>query len=260
MSWGSISAPAVSPGTWSVLTTPENVAPCPTGTLSNTQALPHISRILSTSAGKSIFSVSNRHVQQHAGTAPHLADVVHQRREIDVLSVHLIDHDQASEARLASLRKDAPRVDLDARLGIEDNGRRVHPVHGSDRLADEVGITRCVDHLEVLAAVFEMNDLRLDRVLVVFLFRIEVADARSIIHARMRVDRTRPGEKMVDERRLATSAVPANHEIANVLNVRFRHCWDPLLRLPQIVEWFLPVRNGLTGTSARHAMPRVRHP
>ena len=48
------------------------------------------------------------------------------------------------------------------------------------------GITGRVDHLEVLAAVFEMDDLGLDRVLVVLLFRIEVADARSVIHARVR--------------------------------------------------------------------------
>ena len=157
MSWGSISAPLVSAGTLSVLTTPLKLAPCPIGTFS-----------------------------RHAGIAPHLADDVHQRGEIDVLRVHLVDHDHASEARLAGLREHAPRIDFDACLRIDDDDGRVHTVHGSDRLANEVGITRRIDHLKELAAVFEMNHLRLDRVLVVFLFRIEVADAGSVVHARVR--------------------------------------------------------------------------
>ena len=207
ISCGSSSAPCVSAGTLSVLTTPLNPAPCPTGTFSSTQALPHISRI-----------------------------GVHQRREIDVLGVHLVDHDHAAQARLAGFVEHAPRVDFDAGLGIDDDRRRVDPVHGSDRLADEVGVTRRIDHLEVLAAMVEMDDLGLDRVLVVLLFRIEVADAGSVVHTRMSVDRAGLDQHVVDERRLATPAMSTEHKIANVLNVRFRHCWNPLFPLSQMLS------------------------
>ena len=55
---GSTSAPAVSAGGLSVLATPRNSAPWPSGTLNSTHALPNSSWMFSTSVGKSMLSES----------------------------------------------------------------------------------------------------------------------------------------------------------------------------------------------------------
>ncbi len=55
---GSTRAPAVSAGGLSTLATPRKSAPWPSGTLSSRQALPNISWMLSSRAGKSMFSAS----------------------------------------------------------------------------------------------------------------------------------------------------------------------------------------------------------
>ena len=60
----------------------------------------------------------------------------------------LLMHDHAAQAGLLRLGEDAAGVDLDARLGVDHHRRRVHAPQGADRLADEVGIARRVDHLE----------------------------------------------------------------------------------------------------------------
>ena len=61
--------------------------------------------------------------------------------------------------------------------------RRLDGPQRADRLADEVGIAGRVDHVEPLAGVVEVHDARLDRVLVMLLFFVEVADAGAVVDA-----------------------------------------------------------------------------
>ena len=194
-------------------------------------------------------AVADRHIQQHAGGAPHFADRVDQRREINVIGVHLVDHDDAAEPRLARLIEHAASVDFDARLSIDDDHRGVGAVHRADGLADEVGVARRIEHLEVLSSMIEVHELGFDRVLVVLLFRIEVADARPVIDTRMRSDRAGLHQHVVDERCLATPAVTTEYKIANVLNFRFRHCWNPLFPLSQTLSCLI--------FPGAHSMPRA---
>ncbi len=84
------------PGTCSVLTTPLKSWPCPIGTFSSTQALPHNSLMDAISAGK-----------------------------FDVLAVHLVDDDDPAQPRLAGLVEHTSRVDFDAGLGVDHDRRRV---------------------------------------------------------------------------------------------------------------------------------------
>ena len=51
------------------------------------------------------------------------------------------------------------------------------------------GIARRVEHLELLAGVVEVDQRRLDGVLVVLFFFVEVADARAVIDAGRPVER-----------------------------------------------------------------------
>ena len=88
-----------------------------------------------------------------------------------------------SQAGLLGLGEHPAGVDLDARLGVDDDRRRVDAPHGADRLADEVGIARRIDQMKMLAAVIHVHHAGFDGVLVLFFFLIEIADAGAIVHA-----------------------------------------------------------------------------
>ena len=51
-----------------------------------------------------------------------------------------------------------------------------------------------------------------------FLF-VEVADARAVVDARLAAHRAGLHQQVIDQRRLARRAVPANGNVANVLDV-----------------------------------------
>ncbi len=94
-------------------------------------------------------------------------------------SILVID-DHLADPRVIGFLPRPPRVDLDARMGIDGDQRRVDGPQGSNRLTDQVGIAGAVDEVEVLTAVLEMSHGRLDAILVVFLFFVEVANAGSV--------------------------------------------------------------------------------
>ena len=161
ISAGSTSAPWTSSGTASVLATPRNSAPWPSGTFSSTQALPNSSWI----------------ARQQAG-------------EVDVVGVHLVDDDHAAQAGLAGLVEHPPGVDLDARLGVDHDHGRIDAPQGADRLADEVGVARAYRWRGTcLPPWSKWTSVGLDRVLVLLLFLIEVADAGAVVDAGRAVDR-----------------------------------------------------------------------
>ena len=103
--------------------------------------------------------------------------------------IHLVDDDHPAQAGLLGLVEHAAGVHLDARLGVDHDRRRVDAPHRADRLADEIGIAGRVDHVEVLAGVVEMHHGGFDRVLVVLLFFVEIADARAVVDAGQTLDR-----------------------------------------------------------------------
>jgi hypothetical protein len=130
-----------------------------------------------------IGALAQRHIEQHTALAENLLDVVDQLGEVDVVGIHPVDDDNASQAGFFGFQKDAAGVDFDARLSVDDDCRGVDASHGADGLTDEIGIAWGVDHREVLAGVIKMDDRRFDGVFVVLLFFVEVANAGSVVNA-----------------------------------------------------------------------------
>ncbi len=174
-----------------------------------------------------IGAVANRQVERHAGTAEQFLNRTQQGRVVDVVGVHLVDDDHSSQAALARLAEHAPRVDADARVRVDHDGRRFHGPHRSQHLADEVGIAGRVDQVEVAAAVIEMDDARLDRVVMGLFLFVEVADARAVVDAGRTFDRAGGVQEGVGERRLAGRSMATEHNVADVLNLRLRHAEFP---------------------------------
>ena len=145
--------------------------------------------------------------------------------KVDVVGVHLADDDDPAQAELARLLEHASRIDPEARVGVDDDGRGVDGVQGADRLADEVGIAGRVDQVEVLAGVIEMNQRRFDRVVVVLFFFVEIADARAVVDAGRPLDRSGGGENVVCQRGLSGRSMATKSNVADVLDLALRHAW-----------------------------------
>ena len=104
---------------------------------------------------------------------------------------------------------------------IEDGGG-VDAAHRGDRLADKVGIAWRVDDVEA-SGVVEVNQARFDSVLVVLLFFVEVADAGARVDAGRMVNGSGFGEQRVGQHGLAGRAVPAENDVADVLDFVLSH-------------------------------------
>jgi hypothetical protein len=175
-------------------------------------------------------AVANRHVERHASGAKTLADVFQQLGKVDVVGVHARDDDHAADAGLLRLLEDAAGVDFDAAVGVDRDQGRIGSAKSADRLADEVGIARRVDDVEPLASVREVDDARFDRPLVGLFLGIEVADARAGIDARVAIDGARFDQQLVAQHGLATAAVAAKGNVADVSCARLRHSLGPFTR------------------------------
>ncbi len=168
--------------------------------------------------GVEIVAAPERNVERHAGRAEGLLDLVQQRREVDVVRVHLVDDEDPAEPLLAGFVEHAAGVHFDARMGVDDDGRGVDAAQGFDGLADEVGIARRVDDVKVFAGVIEMGDFGFDRVFVCLFFFVEVADAGAVVDAGRMVDGPGLDQQGVDERRLAGRTVTTKGNVADVLD------------------------------------------
>ncbi len=167
--------------------------------------------------------LAERHVEQRAAVAKHFADGIDQLREIDLVGVELGDAEDPPQTGVSGFLPGPTGVDPDARVGVDRDQRGVGGPQRADRLADEVRIPGRVDQVEVLAFVIEMDDRRLDRMLVVLLLFVEIADAGAGVDAGLAAHRARLHQQMVDERRLPRGAVPTNRDVADVLDVACRH-------------------------------------
>jgi hypothetical protein len=122
--------------------------------------------------------------------------------------VHFVDDDYAGQPELACLGEDAARVDLNPRVGVDNDHRRLHGRQRANGLAEEVGVAGRVNGIEPFAGVREVNDARLDRMLVRLFLGVEVADAGAVGDAVVAADRAGLDEELVNEVRLATPPCP----------------------------------------------------
>ncbi len=93
---------------------------------------------------------------------------------------------------------------------------RIDGVDGADRLADEIGVAGRVDGVEPLAAVVEMDDVRLDAMVVDPLLLVEIADAGALVDACRAGDGAGHGEDFVQKGRFSGCAVTGECHVANV--------------------------------------------
>ena len=168
-------------------------------------------------------SESDGQVHRHAGVTEGLADRVNQSFEVDIFEVALGDNDHPSQTGRPGEVEGSPRIHFDSGCAAQRDDGRFDAPQAADRLSDEIGIARRVDDIDVLAAVFEVNQGRGDRVLMVLGFFVRIQNAAAVF------DGAGPGrgagfkQHQVRERRLADCSVPDECHVADLSDCMFGH-------------------------------------
>ena len=167
-----------------------------------------------------------RQVDRQALLAERRLDPREHRGQVDVVGVDLVDdHDAAQLAPARPLHH--PRRDhLHAGLRVDDDGGRLDRVERADRLPDEVGEARGVDDVHARAAGLAVEQRRAQRVQVLLLQRIEVADGGPALDAAGRRQRSGLDQKRLGQRGLTRRALAHQGYGTNVFRGVVRHA-DP---------------------------------
>ncbi len=120
-------------------------------------------------------------VEDHALFAEALADVGHQRRQIEVLGVDLVDDDHAAELPLGGVAHHALGHQLDAGLGIDHHQGGIHARQGGNGLAGEIGVARGVGQVDVGVLVAEIDQGGGQGVAGLLLQGIGIADGAALL-------------------------------------------------------------------------------
>ena len=158
----------------------------------------------------------------NARTETH-AQFVDDAMKIRVLAIHLVEEEHARQFLLLREVPELLRLDLDARVCRNDDDGRVGCIHGLDGLADEVGIARRIEEVQLAVAPFAGRELRLHRQMALLFLWAGIEQARAVIDAAAALRRARVEEGIVEEARLAAVAVPEKDDIPEILALKFFH-------------------------------------
>jgi len=167
-------------------------------------------------------------IEQDALLAERVLDGRDQLREVDVVRVALVDHDQPGQRVLSGLVEHASRIHLDAVHRRHDDHCRFDGVERFQRGPDKVGIARRIEQVDELSFVFEMQDRRVDREVVFVLLVVVVGDAGAVVHGPHAVHGVRLVEQGIGERGLPARPVPNQRNGANVALVILQHGLIPV--------------------------------
>ena len=148
-----------------------------------------------------------RQLDGHADLADRAAQLTDQLVEVGVLAVEVGDDDRTPAAeRARRLHLGAQVVGGSARTG-DDADDEVGAEHGRLHLADELRVARRVHEGPALVAPFRINGGHLQRVLLLLLFGLRIADARLLRDRSLPCGGSRQERQGLDQRGLAGGGV-----------------------------------------------------
>ncbi len=168
-------------------------------------------------------SLPNRSVEQHAALAEALLNGLDQFVELDVVGVHLVDDQHASQAALAGLIEHAPGVHLDAVGSGDDDDRRLDGTERLQRGTDEIGVAGSIEDVNLLPLVFQDQQTGINRVVPFLFFLVVVGNAGAVVHAAAAVHRLGLKQKVIGQRGLARCSMSHQGDIANVFHTILGH-------------------------------------
>ena len=203
-------------------------------------------------------------VDRQALLPDRLLDSGEHRLEIGVFRVDAVDHDHAAEVALRRPFEHAVRGELDSGLGIHHDHRRLDRGERADRLPHEIRRTGRIDQVDVDVLPGEVDERRVERVLVLLFQRIEIADGVAFLDASGRADRSGLDEQSLRERGFARAGVAHQRCSTNGFRRILGHAdFPPLDELNGCALILYPrrkvvVKAGLVKTARRSRTSRSR--
>ena len=117
-----------------------------------------------------------RQVQRQALVAEDLANLLHQRLQIRLRGVDLVDNDHAAEIVFLRMLHHGLGGRFDPGLRIDHHGGGFHRLQHAEGTAKEVVQPRGVEKIDVLAVLIEPRQRRIQGVQVLLLLRVEITD------------------------------------------------------------------------------------
>ena len=164
-------------------------------------------------------ALSDGHVERDAERAECLADGGQVGSVVDVVGVHLGDHDKPAQAEPARFLKQPAGIDLDP--GRSRNGH--HNVfdggQGAQGVADKVGVAGRVDQVHLLAGPGEMPQVAVDREMSAFLFLVDVEVAGAVIDRALAAGRAGGEKQGVGKTRLTRRPMTSEGDVPDIVHV-----------------------------------------
>ncbi len=173
-----------------------------------------------------LFSALGGQVDRQAFLADRRADALDQRREVGVLRVDLVDDDHAAQIALRRPLEHAVGGELHAGLGVHHDHRGLDRGERADRLPHEVRRPRRVDQVNMGVLPGKIDDGGVERVPVLLLERVEIADGVAPLDAAGRGDRPGPGKQRLGERGFPRAGVADERNGADGFGRIFGHAKD----------------------------------
>ncbi len=164
-------------------------------------------------------ALADGHVERHAQGAEGLADRRQVGAVIDVLGVHLGDHDEPAQAQPARLLEQPARVDLDPRRSRDGHDHVFDGRQRTEGIADEVGIAGRVDQVDLLAGPGEMPQVAVDREMPAFLFFVDVEGAGAVVDRALAAGRAGGEKQGVGKAGLARRPMSSEGDVADIGDV-----------------------------------------
>jgi hypothetical protein len=140
------------------------------------------------------------------------------RREVD-----LVDDDHAGQAELARGGVQAAGRQIDAGRGVDDEDRGLDRGQRGQGVADEVGVPRRVDHVDLAALMGREQHRRADRMVVGPGLRLVVAGRGGVLDRTHARDRAGAVEDGLGQGRLAGAGPPDERDVAQILGTEAGH-------------------------------------
>ncbi len=160
--------------------------------------------------------LADRQLQRRNAGAELRLELVERARERRPFAIELVDEDRT---RQAALFGELPRdlgLHLDALDRRHDEQREVGGLDRGGDVADEVGVARCVEHVDLVVLDLERRERERHRDAAALLLGVEVTDRRAVLDPAQADDRPRVEEQGLGQRGLPRATVSDKGDVADL--------------------------------------------
>ncbi len=170
-------------------------------------------------------------IEQHAAFAKRLLKGIDQGIEMNVIRIHLVDNEHASEAASPGFAEHSPGVHLDSVGRRDDDNGRFYRLESFDRAADEIRIAGGVQGVHLLPLMLQMQNGGVDREATFLLLVVIIGKAAAVVYAAATLHGLALEEKGIGQRSFPGRSMSHQRDVANIFDAILGHESYPFCHL-----------------------------